>query len=107
MVAVSKLSIYEAKFDNNTTENFSESEEDASGSDFENKEDVYDFNSEAEFDKKINATIQGYGQLIQDMDKMAADIKEDNADGTVDEEAGIVDDKDCLSRSSSTSAVKY
>ena len=93
--------------DNNTTENFSESEEDASGSDFENKEDVYNFNSEAEFDKKINATIQGYGQLIQDMDKMADDIKKDNADGTVDEEKGIVDDKDCLSRSSSTSAVKY
>ena len=68
---------------------------------------MYNFNSEAEFDKKINATIQGYGQLIQDMDKMADDIKKDNADGTVDEEKGIVDDKDCLSRSSSTSAVKY
>ena len=68
---------------------------------------MYDFKSEAEFDKKINATIQGYGELIKDMDKMAADIKKDNADGTVDEEAGIVDDKDCLSRSSSTSSVKY
>ena len=95
----------------NELENFSTSEDSEDGEDDDSKSDheegdVYDFKSEAEFDKKINETLEGYGKLIQDMDEMAEDIKKDKV-SVDDKEASILDNDEGLSRTSSTSKVMY